>query len=104
MRKFFLETNYTEKGDYLKLINSDSKNNINTGKTIKKYSTTKNISSLKEILNLNFEKDENVLSVQDKETTMRTTNQPTNQYLQQFFIIFSNIVKAIFELPRFPVL
>jgi hypothetical protein len=59
MKKVFLETNYTDKGEYMKTVPEESgrKND-----KLKKYSVTKNSMNIKELLNINFEKDENVLS------------------------------------------
>jgi hypothetical protein len=49
MKKFFLETNYTEKGEYVSLQG-------------KKYSISKHITAVKELLQISYEKQENVLS------------------------------------------
>ena len=50
MKKLFLQTTYNEKGEYVSLQNK------------KKYSITKNASSIRDILNITFEDGENVFS------------------------------------------
>lgn len=59
MKKFFLDTFYTEKGEY---IRSKTKSDNKSAKTFKRYLCTKDSLAIKEVLNLNFEKEENVLS------------------------------------------
>ncbi len=87
MKKFFLDTFYTEKGDYVRCKGKSDKSL--SAKTFKRYFSTKDSLAIKEVLSLNFEKEENVLS-----NLLRIMLVNSKSDIKKIFAlkIFSNIV------------
>ena len=97
MKKFFLMTVFNEKGELLKWKNlskrSESPYNLDLLKkhSPKKYSITKNILFIKELLKINYEKEENVLS-----NLIRILLNNSKSDIKKIFAlkIFTNIIQS----------
>ena len=85
MKKYFLQTAYNEKGGYISLKNK------------KEYLITKNSQNIKEILNLKYDKGENVLS---NLLSLIMINSKSD--IKKIFSIkiFTNIIQNCFKTPK----
>ena len=85
MKKYFLQTAYNEKGGYISLKNK------------KEYLITKNSQNLKEILNIKYDKGENVLS---NLLSLIMINSKSD--IKKIFSIkiFTNIIQNCFKTPK----
>ena len=95
MKKFFLMTVFNERGELLKWKNlskrSESPQDVLKKHSQKKYSITKNILFIKELLKINYEKEENVLS-----NLIRILLNNSKSDIKKIFAlkIFTNIIQS----------